>query len=94
MPTSCSPLAGASPEEAVRAPRWTVGTLDEAGAQQVVAERNVPEAAIASIEAAGFAVEWLGELDENVGHAQAIALADGGFLAGSDPRADGSAVVM
>jgi len=86
--------AGASPDEAVRAPRWTVGTLDETGAQQVVAERNVPEAAIASIEAAGFAVEWVGELDENVGHTQMIGLADGAFLAGSDPRADGSAVVM
>ena len=87
-------LAGASPSEAVRAPRWTVGTLEAGGTQRVVAEGDVPAAAIASIEAAGFVVDRVGELDENVGHAQAIALTSDGFAAGSDPRADGSAVVL
>jgi gamma-glutamyltranspeptidase len=59
-----------------------------------VAERDVPEAAIASIEAAGFTVERVDELDENLGHAQALTLGEGSLMAGSDPRADGSAVLL
>lgn len=85
---------GCSPAEAVRAPRWTVGTLEEGGTLKVVAERDVPAHATASIEAAGFTVESVGVLDEDVGHAQAVRIDEGGFLAGSDPRADGSAVVL
>jgi gamma-glutamyltranspeptidase len=85
---------GASPAEAVGAPRWTVGTLDDGGTLEVVVERDVPERAVASLEAAGFAVTAVGELDEEVGHAQAIGVERGRFLAGSDPRADGSAVTL
>lgn len=85
---------GCSPEAAVRAPRWTVGTLEDAGTIKVVAERDVPERTTASIEAAGFTVERVGVLDEEVGHSQAVRRDEEGFLAGSDPRADGSAVVL
>jgi gamma-glutamyltranspeptidase/glutathione hydrolase len=85
---------GASPEEAVRAPRWTVGTLEGGGTLGVVAERDVSERALASIEAAGFALERVGVLDEEVGHAQSVRVDGSSFLAGSDPRADGSAVVL
>jgi gamma-glutamyltranspeptidase len=60
----------------------------------VVAESDVPESALAAIEAAGFAVEKVPALSEAVGHAQAIRIDGGDFLAGSDPRADGSAVVL
>jgi gamma-glutamyltranspeptidase len=39
-------------------------------------------------------VELLGPLDETVGHAQYIRVADdGGMEAGTDPRADGAAFV-
>ncbi len=86
--------SGCSPPVAVRAARWTVGTLEEGGTVKVVAERDVAARAIASIEAAGFALETGAVLDEQVGHAQAVRLGEGGFLAGSDPRADGSAVVL
>ncbi|HZD86481.1 MAG TPA: gamma-glutamyltransferase, partial [Gaiellaceae bacterium] len=85
--------AGAAPADAVRAPRWTVVALDDGGAGKVVAERDVAPAAVASIRAAGFDVETVGELDEEVGHAQAIRIDEAGFAAGSDPRADGTAVV-
>ena len=85
---------GASPAEAVRSPRWIVGTLEDGGTLTVVAESDVPEPAVAAIEAAGFAVEKVAALSEAVGHAQAIRIDGGTFLAGSDPRADGSAVVL
>jgi gamma-glutamyltranspeptidase/glutathione hydrolase len=85
---------GCSPADAVRAPRWIVGTLDEAGTAKVVAERDVSARATASIAAAGFSVETIGVLHEEVGHAQAVRADGDGFLAGSDPRADGSAVVL
>ena len=85
---------GASPAETVRSPRWIVGTLEDGGTLTVVAESDVPEPAVAAIEAAGFAVEKVAALSEAVGHAQAIRIDDGDFLAGSDPRADGSAVVL
>ena len=85
---------GASSAEAVRSPRWIVGTLEDGGTMKVVAERDVPEPAIDAIEAAGFAVEKVPALSEDVGHAQAIRIVDGRFLAGSDPRADGSAVIL
>ena len=84
---------GASPAEAVLSPRWIVGTLDGGSTITVVAESDVPEPALAAIEAAGFAVEKVSALSEDVGHAQAIRIDGGSFLAGSDPRADGSAMV-
>jgi gamma-glutamyltranspeptidase/glutathione hydrolase len=86
--------SGCSAEAAVRAPRWTVGTLEGGGTVKVVAERDVPARATASIEAAGFTVETVGVLDEEVGHAQAVWIDEHGFRAGSDPRADGSAAVL
>ncbi|MGZ4407848.1 MAG: gamma-glutamyltransferase family protein [Gaiellaceae bacterium] len=83
---------GATPQEAVRAPRWTVGTVDEPDDRTVLAERDVAAETLTALEAAGFTVELVPELDERVGHAQALTRIDGRFLAGSDPRADGSAV--
>ncbi len=85
--------AGATPAEAVESPRWTVGSLEGDGPEgRVIAERSVPSAAIKGIEAAGFGIEYVGDLDEAVGHAQAIAVNDdGAFLAASDLRAGGSA---
>ena len=85
---------GASPAEAVRSPRWIVGTLEDGGTLTVVAESDVPAPALAAIEATGFAVEKVPALSEAVGHAQSIRIDGGDFLAGSDPRADGSAVVL
>jgi gamma-glutamyltranspeptidase/glutathione hydrolase len=85
---------GVAPADAVGSPRWTVGTLDDGGTLEVVVECDVPGPTVASLGAAGFAVTVVGELDEEVGHAQAIGVDRGRFLAGSDPRADGSAVIL
>jgi gamma-glutamyltranspeptidase len=85
---------GASPAEAVDSPRWIAGTLDETGTMTVVAESDVPERTVAAIASAGFTIETVPALSEDVGHAQAIRIDGDSFLAGSDARADGSAIVL
>jgi gamma-glutamyltranspeptidase/glutathione hydrolase len=74
-------LDGANPEEALAAPRFTVyGDLVEA-------ESPAP---------AGLPVDIdLGPRSEAAGHAQLIRIGpDGAFGAASDPRADGTALVV
>jgi len=84
---------GRSPAEAVAAPRFIVDDLPEAGAlPEVVAEAGVPEDASAMIEATGLAIRRTHDLDDWVGHAQAIRVTSDGFEAGSDPRAHGGAL--
>ena len=63
------------------------------GAPSVVAEASVPDATAERLEAAGFPVTRLTDLNREVGHAQLILVHDDGRLsAGSDPRADGAAL--
>lgn len=83
--------AGSSPMEVVAAPRWVV---DGGGAERVLVESGVPEAARSALLAAGYELERLPDLDEEVGQAQSLTrAADGTFAAGTDPRADGAATV-
>ena len=83
---------GATPLEAVSLPRWLVGGMQRNGGSGVVAESRVPADVIASLADAGFEVSMLGDLDEQVGHAQMAARdAEGWLSAASDPRSDGSA---
>ena len=78
---------GMTPADAVAAPRWTVWND---GRPLARAEGRVPDAAVERLQAAGFDVETLDDLDASVGHAHMIVLgADGTFDVGSDPRADG-----
>ena len=80
--------ADATAQDAVAAPRWI---YDEGAAY---AEVDVPDACRRALQASGLPVEELGSLDDGVGHAQYIHIDDAGRLdAGSDPRADGEAVV-
>jgi oxamate amidohydrolase len=82
-----------SPGESVAAPRWLVGGMSPEGASpQVIAEADVPETAVRSLEAAGYRVDVIGEHDGSVGHAHMIRAVAGGLDAGSDPRADGGAM--
>jgi gamma-glutamyltranspeptidase / glutathione hydrolase len=82
-------VAGAHPADAVAAPRWVVlGAEDGAGTATVGVEDGVPEPAVRALEASGgFGVT---EAD-SFGHAHMIRRQGGRLLAGSDPRADGSA---
>lgn len=77
-------LAGEGPTDAVAAPRWVVGA-DEA----ILAEPGARERCGDSLRATGMPVVELGELDEEVGHAQYLARAEGAWTAGIDPRSDG-----
>jgi gamma-glutamyltranspeptidase/glutathione hydrolase len=84
---------GMEPGDAVAAPRWIVDDVPaDRSVPAVFAEADVPDTVIASIEAAGFAVETVGVHDETVGHAHVIRAGAGGLAAGSDPRADGGAL--
>jgi gamma-glutamyltranspeptidase/glutathione hydrolase len=82
-------VGGVHPADAVAAPRWVVLGSDEGREPSVVAlEPGVPEAARASLlHTAGFALTE----DDSFGHAHMIRIQGGRLLAGSDPRADGSA---
>jgi gamma-glutamyltranspeptidase/glutathione hydrolase len=76
------------PAAAVAAPRWI---WDE---DSLYAERRVPKRCLDALRATGMPIELLEPVDESVGHAQYIRiLADGTLEAGTDPRADGAAVV-
>jgi gamma-glutamyltranspeptidase len=59
---------------------------------EAVAEAGVPDRAADAIAASGLAVRRTHDLDEWVGHAQAIRVTREGFEAGSDPRAHGGAL--
>ncbi len=82
---------GMGPDAAVAAPRWTVWAGDDGPIAW--AEGLVPTETTDRLEADGFRVEHLGDVDEAVGHAHLILTPpDGPFAAGSDPRADGGAL--
>jgi len=82
-------VGGAHPADAVAAPRWVVlGAEDGDVTPTVGIEDGVPESAVRSLrESGGFGVT---EAD-SFGHAHLIRRRGGRLLAGSDPRADGSA---
>ena len=83
---------GMDPAEALAAPRWLVGGLDE-GDEMILAERDVPPAVRDRLEAAGFRLEVVPGPSGELGHAHAIRVqGDGTFDVGSDPRADGGAL--
>jgi gamma-glutamyltranspeptidase / glutathione hydrolase len=81
-------VEGQHPADAVAAPRWVVLGADDDPDEGVGVEPGVPEATRRALVAAhGAAVT---EAD-SFGHAHLIRRTREGFLAGSDPRADGSA---
>jgi len=86
---------GRSPAEAVAEPRWLAGAMDPVGPVPfVVAERAAVERVRGPLERAGFRVDLLEDTSEEVGHAHLIvARPEDGFLAGTDPRADGEVAV-
>jgi gamma-glutamyltranspeptidase len=83
-------LRGATPAEAVAAPRWIVERQVEAPST-VTSEQDVPARARASLGAAGFDVSIVPARSSDVGHAQLIRAGERGFDVGSDPRSDGGA---
>jgi gamma-glutamyltranspeptidase len=87
-------MAGASPAEAINAPRWVVG-VQEAGDTNstIYLESDAPSETVQSLTDDGFALKTVPPHDEWLGHANLIQVdSDGRFHAASDPRSDGSAV--
>lgn len=87
-------LAGATPHEATHAPRWMVAEAKAGKPVRVLAESDVPAAAMESIRAAGFEVEVVPPYTEDLGHSNVIRIDADGMTAASDPRSDGSAIVL
>ncbi len=87
-------LAGATPDEATAAPRWMVEEWRGEGPVGVMAEADVPTVARNAIADAGFALTEVPPHTEDLGHANLIRVTPDGYLAASDPRSDGSAIVV
>lgn len=87
-------LAGASPAEAVAAPRVLSGQILPGDAEdQVHVEEDLAPEAIHGLRRRGHDVEVVPRHDEMMGHAHAI-LVDGDRVhAGTDPRSDDAAPV-
>lgn len=90
-------FAGASPSEAVDAPRWAVGAQGHGdGARTLTVESDVPGDIQEALAAeAGLAVKLVPPRSEALGHAALIRVnSDGSCDAASDPRSDGSSIVV
>ena len=79
-------LGGLHPADAVAAPRWVVLGDDEDPTGSVGVEAGVPDATRQALRGDSAITEA-----DSFGHAHLIRRTATGFLAGSDPRADGSA---
>ncbi|GAA1622512.1 gamma-glutamyltransferase family protein [Leucobacter chromiireducens] len=87
-------LAGATPHEATHAPRWMVEEWPGNGPATVMAEADVPVEAQRAIAAAGFPLTVVPPVTEDLGHSNLIRVTPTGYEAASDPRSDGSAVIV
>jgi gamma-glutamyltranspeptidase len=89
-------LGGATPAAALAAPRVIVGPqVTGATVDSVVTEHDVDYVAAESLSRSSLARFDVPPHDEGLGQANAVAVGeDGGLVAATDPRADGSAVVV
>ena len=87
-------LAGASPEEATHAPRWVIEEPREDGTVVATVEADVPQVTRDALAAAGFELVLVPRWSEDLGHSNLIRIDPDGYAAASDPRSDGSAVVV
>ena len=79
-------LDGADPQQAVAAPRWNV----DPGTWLVAAEDRFGDAWFDDLSGRGHRLRVTPGYDTHMGHAHAIEVVPGGYLAGSDPRAEGA----
>ncbi len=88
-------LAGSSALEATSAPRWAVDAYGAGSSRpSVTVEADVDPAARRALDASPFDVHLVPPRDEALGHANVIRVLPEGLDAASDPRSDGSAVVV
>jgi gamma-glutamyltranspeptidase/glutathione hydrolase len=87
-------LAGATPTEATHAPRWIVDEPTADGPPTVTIETDVPAATQNAITNAGLQLRTRPPYTEDLGHSNLIQVDGLRFAAASDPRSDGSAIVV
>lgn len=88
-------LAGASPVEAVASPRWVVGQQNPGDRPDTLqVEVDASPTARQSLRDSGLQIVDLTPRHERVGHANLIEVGAADVQVGSDPRSDGSAVVV
>lgn len=88
-------LGGASPLEAASFPRWMVESAEPTDLPSVALEADVGNRVRSSLESAGYRLRVLPPRSESLGHANLIEVSDiEHYRAASDPRSDGSAVVV
>lgn len=86
---------GMSPESALHEPRWVVGGLELGTRGDTVNIESRLADLVPCFAAHGMPTHLLEAWDEEVGHAQLIAIGDDGELAvATDPRADGSVATL
>jgi gamma-glutamyltranspeptidase/glutathione hydrolase len=79
------------PQEAISAPRWLLGRTWGKPSDTLKLEHRFPQEVFDDLKARGHDIEWIGAMDEAVGHAGAlIRNADGTLVGGYDPRSDGA----
>lgn len=88
-------LSGASAIKATSAPRWVVGMQDDGDTvRTVTVEADVPAVAQRALRASGLRVKVVQPRDEGLGHSNLIRVLPSGYDAASDPRSDGSAILV
>lgn len=87
-------LAGATPHEATHAPRWTVEEPAADGSVTILVESDVPVVTRTALEGSGFEIKIVPPRTEDLGHSNLIRVTPAGYSAASDPRSDGSAIVV
>ena len=81
-------------QSAIEAPRWLLGRTWGAASSALHLEERIPGRVIEDLRGMGHPVAFTPAWDEQLGHAQAVAIDSqrGLLLGGADPRGDGTAV--
>ncbi len=86
---------GQSIQQAITAPRWVLARTWGAQRTDLRLESRFPDELVSALRDAGHDVTMVGEFDDAMGHAGAIALHPSGVMeGGNDPRSDGAAVTF
>ena len=82
-------------QQAINAPRWLLGRTWGSEVTNVRIENRFPADVLDRLLSVGHELEVIGPYDDIMGHAGAIVLHPDGLIEGaSDPRSDGSVVVV
>lgn len=84
----------ATPHEATHAPRWMIEESGGGEPATALVEHDLPDCAQQSIREAGFILKLVSPYAEDLGHSNVIHVERGAYVAASDPRSDGSALVV